>query len=229
MRRRTFLKRALWVPPLFAIGRAKGQALTLTDSAFVGSLNQEAASSPASFSDDFNRADADPMSNPASGGTWDAGPGASGPPKIVSNALASTDGTVRVARVSTPAFSANQACTGIGVSSNGTAVMVRIASDSSCSGYMLYFSNLTTLEFYKVTDSGSISLVKMGASVTVGSMSSPTLKLTATGGATTTIEGFLNGSSIGTRDDSSSPYTSGQPGLYFQAARSINAMEAADL
>lgn len=43
--RRAFLKQALWVPPLFAIGRAKGQALTLADSAFVGSLNQAAASS----------------------------------------------------------------------------------------------------------------------------------------------------------------------------------------
>lgn len=107
--------------------------------------------------------------------------------------------------------------------------MVRIGSDSSAAGYMLYYSNNTTLEFYKVTDSGSVSYTKLGASVTVSTMSTPTLKLTATGGSTTTLEGFLNGVSIGTRDDSSSPYTTGQPGLHFNAARSINAFEGADL
>lgn len=94
---------------------------------------------------------------------------------------------------------------------------------------MLFFSNATTLEFYKVTDSGSVGYTKLGASVTVATMSTPTLKLTATGGSTTTIEGFLNGVSIGTRDDSSSPYTTGQPGLFFNAARSINEFEGVDL
>lgn len=46
MNRRRFLKSgALWVPPLFAIGRARGQVLTLSDGAMVSRTRSVAASS----------------------------------------------------------------------------------------------------------------------------------------------------------------------------------------
>ena len=47
MNRRSFIKHgALWVPPLFAIGRARGAVLTLADPAMVGRSRPAGSSSP---------------------------------------------------------------------------------------------------------------------------------------------------------------------------------------
>lgn len=50
MNRRRFIKRgALWVPPLFAIGRARGQVLTLSDPASTSRTRRVAASAGCSL------------------------------------------------------------------------------------------------------------------------------------------------------------------------------------
>lgn len=77
--------------------------------------------------------------------------------------------------------------------------------------------NTPAWRFHKCTDSGSaITQTLMGAEVT---SPAPTvgdemrLEVTDLGGGTIRLEGFINDVSIGTRDDSSSPFTSGRVGF----------------
>jgi len=61
MNRRSFLKSGLWAPPLFAIGRARGQAITLSDSAMVGRARPASTSSFTYYATEFDSATPDYM------------------------------------------------------------------------------------------------------------------------------------------------------------------------
>lgn len=234
MKRRSFLKQAIWVPTLFAIRRASGQVMTVLDGAFVGSVNQPAeAGTPASFTDNFTRANADPMSDPASGGTWTVGHGAFNAVKISINTCVASAANVSGARVLTPSFSADQRVdVTAGGAINGFGPTVRNASTSDGDCYVLYADTTTVWSFYKVTDSGTIGVARLGATYTHGSAvtAGTVVGLSASGTGTVMLEGFIDGVSIGTRTDSSSPYDSGQPGIYINGlSKSLTLFEADDL
>jgi hypothetical protein len=175
--------------------------------------------STVTFTDTFNRANSDPMSTTSSsGGTWEVGPGAMNNLKIVSNASIWAFAGDCGARVSLPAFGATQTATitkaGADMVRNGP--MVRMATAGNGSGYLLYTSAANTLQFYKITDSGTLNYAQLGGNITLGSnlVAGDTVGLKASGGATTTLEAFVNGVSQGTTTDSSSAFTTGQPGLF---------------
>lgn len=212
---------------LFVTTLSIGQVFTLNDFALLS--NKTAA--VITFTDNFTRSDANPMSDPASGGTWTSGPGATGDCKIVSNELVISSGQCGC-RVLTPTFSANQKAT---ITISGTlnrqskAAAVRIASTSDFDCYFIYLDNLTTLTIYKCTDSGTLGFAALGASFTISSVSvGDTIGISATGTSTTTLEAFLNGVSLGTRIDSSSPFTNGQPGIYHTSG-GITLFEATEI
>jgi hypothetical protein len=168
-------------------------------------------SNGASFTDTFVRADANPMSNPASGGTWNDGPGAGIACKIVSNALLPTAAN-SMCSVATPGYGVNQSSEitlGSTPSLMGPVVRVQSSSDASC--YLAYISASTTVRIYKMTDTGTLSSSQLGANITVSTIvAGDVLKLSVAG---TTLEAFINGVSIGTRTDAT--WSSGQPGVYF--------------
>lgn len=92
---------------------------------------------------------------------------------------------------------------------------ISVGASVRCSGgncYVGYIQNATTLKINK--DTGG-TFATLGADFTITSLvSGDIVKITATGGATTTLEIFVNGSSIGTRTDSSSPFTTGSAGIW---------------
>lgn len=177
----------------------------------------------ATFTDNFTRANANPMSTTASdGNTWTSGEGAFSDCQILLNSLEGTSGTSGC-RVLTPTFANNQSAEmtfAVGGAVTSMGIMVRVQGVGDGSGYLLFADSLTQLTIYKVTDSGSIGATPIGASYTVATMLvGDKIKLEATGTTTTTLKAYLNGVSIGTeRTDSSSPYTGGNPGTYFSAA-----------
>lgn len=200
--------------------------------AVVASVNSSGGGGgSASFTDNFTRANADPMSNPGSGGTWTTGSTYLGTYRILSNKLAGSAGaTSKVARVATPAFSANQRATltlaDIGIFGG---VMVRTQSASNTSGYFAQVRNdNTTIQLHKFDDDGAGgfgTFTKLGADFTVSAMNiGDTIGLGVVG---TTLTVYVNGSSIGTRTDST--YSSGQPGaqMYgdFNQASSFTAVD----
>lgn len=69
---------------------------------------------------------------------------------------------------------------------------------------------LHTFEIYKTT-TGTPSI--MGASFTAALTNGDVVRFQATGGATTTLVVKINGTTVGTRTDSTSPFTSGQFGI----------------
>jgi hypothetical protein len=190
----------------------------------------------ASFTDTFNRADSNPMSDPGVG-TWTQGPGFPAPMKIVSNQAAGTASGENAARVLTPTFNANQKAT-ITFATGGVDAkvwaLVRMQSTSDASGYLIRGEGTTVL-IEKVVDNGSSYVhTTVGSSFTVTALvAGDTLGISASGtGGTVTLEGFINGVSIGTRSDSTTPYISGQPGIYAEdtfGSRIIESFTAVDL
>lgn len=188
--------------------------------------NSTESGASATATDTFNRANSDPMSTTMSDGvsTWTNGPGALGNPAIVSNAM-NAPGTQRGAVVASPTFADDQTATITLTAQVGVGVMLRMQSGLA-SGYLVYLSNSTTIQFYRIADSGSIGLTQLGSNVTISSVTSgDTIGAEITG---TTITALRNGVSVGTRTDAT--YTSGQPGIYMGGSGvTLDAFTASDL
>lgn len=172
----------------------------------------------ATFQDTFARADANPMSTTASdGNSWSINlSGGYDNPQILGNRAAGVAGGLGVAkaRVATPTFAANQRATMTIRSTADIFIGVR-CSASGDDSYEAQLVNSTTVTIYKVSG-GSPSA--MGANFTITAVASgDTIGLEATGTSTTTITLYRNGVSQGTRTDSTSPHTSGQPCMVFIA------------
>jgi hypothetical protein len=178
------------------------------------------------FSDDFNRADETPLSG---GGNWNSGVGPAAAINLNSNAAQGPSGSSGLARVATPAFANNQKSTiTLAATVIEVAPAVRIQGSADCSAYIAYLYNDTTVKIFK-TDS-SFGSVQIGADYTISAVAAGnTLGISASGKSTTTLEVFRNGVSQGTRTDSSSPYTGGQPGLMILSAERVEAFSATDL
>lgn len=97
--------------------------------------------------------------------------------------------------------------TTVGVS-QGIGVWAR-HQNGAVSGYLLACSS-TTCSVYKATAN---SFVKNGADFSVTLTTGNTIKISAAGASTTTINVIVNGISLGTRTDSSSPWAGGAPGI----------------
>jgi len=187
------------------------------------------------FSDDFTRANANPISNPSSsGGTWGTVTYSGVRPfKIVSNQSSGRDnGEQNMVQISSPTFHADQkiSATLVSVSQYG-GIAVRCQSLSDPSGYMVYVNaNAMQVIVTKGNQAGSsTNLVTLEAGEWV---SGDILTLEATGTSSTDLKVYKNGVQYGsTYTDSSSPYTSGQPGLYTYLATAAHSsyVEAEEL
>lgn len=92
---------------------------------------------------------------------------------------------------------------------------VRASTTAADSYSCVADDNAPGYRFYKNSQSGgAVVQTQLGVEVTSPAPANgDTIKLTATGTSTTTLECFVNGGSIGTRTDSTAPYTSGTVGF----------------
>lgn len=170
---------------------------------------------PNTFTDTFNRADADPMTTNASDGIglWTDGPGALNPCKIALNILSSSSlGLDSGARVLFPPFRADQSASMTVGTVGSVGLMVRMHSSTNASGYLCSLDDPTHVSIYRVIDTGFINYVLLGGTATVATINAlDTVTFTINGD---TMNVYVNGVSLGiTRQDGA--FTSGQPGCYF--------------
>lgn len=182
---------------------------------------------PATYTDDFNRTE-NPLSN---GGTWSkcsfSGNGTLQTVATVAEGVAHANADC-IYYVNSPSFAANQKSTITLAINVDVSAGVRISSGGN--GYIAYLSNSETIQIYKLT-AGSFSQLGTDISVTAFVIGD-TLSIGATGTSTTTLTAYRNGSSVGTKTDSSSPITSGQPGIHIfddSATKIIDQLDATDL
>lgn len=170
-----------------------------------------------SATDTANRTDSSPIDSPMSDGvsTWDSGPGGLNNINIVGNVFVGASSTSG-ARVATPSIAADQySQVEREADANGFGAGVRC--DANGNGYLAYMDGAASVTFFKVSGNGTV-FTEITPWVSVTALADgDTLKLTATGTSTTTLELFRNGVSITTRTDSTSPYTSGQPWVYLSS------------
>lgn len=191
----------------------------------------------ATATDSFDRTDVTPISNPMSdgAGTWTSGPGEARDIGIVSNNADGPFSGQGMGRVSSPTFAADQKATITynGVTACGPAVRIASATDADC--YDVYVLNSTTLRIRKITDDGSgegsLSAATQGSNITVTALvAGDTISISATGTGTVTLEAFVNDVSVATRTDATSPYDTGQPGIFLDGNDvTIQAFTATDL
>lgn len=177
-----------------------------------------AASGPVTATDNFNRANQDPMAGAGltmSDGVsvWVNGPGSTLTKMAIDTNVLTSTGSPASVVVSSPSFAANQKSTitfgsGAAVTFCGPTVHAN-TSNGNC--YVALVDDTTHIIIYKLTDSGSIgytslATVVLGAALVVGD----TLGLGING---TTLTVYVNGSAQGTTASDSS-YTTGQPGIY---------------
>lgn len=195
-------------------------------------FQQPAAAGPLTATDTFNRADANPISNPMSDGiySWTSGPGSMNDVQIQSNQAGGTTGNSYGAKVSdaSATFAGDQIST-LTIGSGTVAqmgVLVRIASDTDADGYLCYLSSSTQLQIYRIDDTGTVGLTQLGANIAISAVAAgDTIGLGMVGD---TLTAYRNGVSVATRTDST--YTAGNPGIYFGlASRFINEWTASEL
>jgi hypothetical protein len=141
-------------------------------------------------------------------------------------AIGVTASSENFARFNTPAFAANQLARIVLTSILDSGVVVRM--DANANGYVADRSGTGSITLYKVTNNGG-TFTTMGAVFETTINTGDILTLKATGTSTTTLEIFLNGSSLGTRTDSSTPHTSGQPGIHLYDEGTVDAIYAGDV
>lgn len=186
----------------------------------VSSKIAPSGSTPASASDTFTRADQDPLA-----GNWTTD-GTLNTLKLSGNSVTYHSTTMPCeAHWNAVTFNANQSSqVDTTVTTGGPAV--RCSTDGSKNFYGCY-SDGSSVRIFKVTG-GSVSQVAS----TSGNGGNPcTLKITASGSGTTVLTVYTNGLQALQYSDSSSPFTSGQPGMWFQDFNSGNLdnWSAADL
>lgn len=200
--------RNLWVPKR-GLRDERGFISIPQIGAIAGSRRRTGAA--ASFSDDFTRADANPISNPSSsGGTWGAITSTGIKQiKILSNkARGSLNTEQNLERVSSPTFANDQkAISTIGSITNYGGVAVRIQGSTDPNCYFAYVnSGGGQVLIYRGNPAGSTTQI---ANITSTWSIGDILELRAVG---TTITVYKNSSQLGSYTDST--YSSGQPGLY---------------
>jgi hypothetical protein len=164
-----------------------------------------AGGGPVTASDNFTRANENPLSN---SGMWTNGSTGYGNMRVNSNLACAASVANCVAFVTTPSFAAypNQSSTFV-VSSTGGGMGPVVRMNASGNGYRLSFDNSTT---------GRLARLDAGVATTLGS----TFAITAlTGGITvsleingTTINAYRDGVLVATRTDST--HATGAPGIY---------------
>ncbi len=160
--------------------------------------------SPVTFTDTFDRANEDPLSD---GGAWTNGVTGYGNMRVNTNdATASTSNGLAI--VTTPSYAsyANQSAT-ITLTSSTSNVAVVLRYDTSGNGYVCYLNDPTTIRVYRVTAAAGTQL---GADFTITTVSASDTIGMGISGSTLTV--YRNGASQGTRTDST--WTTGSPGIY---------------
>jgi len=179
----------------------------------------------ASSSDNFNRADENPISD---GGNWTPGPGASDNVQVVTNrARLSTVATEGTARRVSPSFAAAQyaQCTvTTRTDTNDYAgPAVRIASTTDADQYFLRPAYLdTTFNIRRIDDTGTLAGTTLGAAFGTFAVND-VLRLDMVG---TLLIAKQNGTILATRVDAT--YSSGQPGFHIWAEDNVNNAEIDD-
>ncbi len=173
-----------------------------------------------SATDNFTRADADPISNPMSDGssTWTTASARWATMKISGNAATKTTSGLPwgAAKVSSPTFAADQTAT-ITIGANMShSVGVRMQSGSG-SGYKITTYSATRLAIYREDDNGSsitetlLSFDDPGGTFTAGD----TITISISG---TTLTGKYNGSVVAGLTVTDATYATGQPWIAEQTS-----------
>lgn len=163
----------------------------------------------ASASDNFNRANENPLSD---GGNWSTGPGASSDIQLVNNRVRNvTTQTESVARRGSPTFAADQAAEIAVVTRNSTedygGPAVRINSSDADHYFLRPAFTGTTLQIRRVDDTGTLAGTTLGASFGTFALND-VLRLEAIGSL---LIAKQNGTILATRVDTT--YATGQPGI----------------
>lgn len=183
----------------------------------------DAATGGVSYTDNFNRADENPLSG---GGIWTNIGGSYGNMKVLSNAATSaTENGLAMYSTSSHTFSANQ-YSQVKITTNDNAVagpVVRVNGDY----------------FYRASVSYGDAVISRvyganGANWTVGTgqaVAGKVLKLSASGGSTTTLRLYIDGVQIGSdvTDNSAYVLTSGQPGIMTSTTGTLDDWEGGGL
>jgi hypothetical protein len=165
-------------------------------------------------SDNFNRADENPIA-----GNWETLT-ANGLRLLTNQLQATASGAECLSgyRASATAFLANHSSAAAIVSpvnDDNAGVGVRCASTGGGRGYIARFLNGDGRIYLNKMTAGALGATLIAPVVTWSS--GDVLLLSAvTSGANCDLEVFQNGVSRGTYTDSSSPYTSGQPAVYYR-------------
>lgn len=182
--------------------------------------------------DTFNRADSNPMTTSMSDGqsVWVNGDGAMDDIRTTSNA-ADSDTSPGGAKVSSPTFNADQTATiTLTASMVGSGVRVR-AQASDCASYMAYVQSTTEIRVYQITNLGNVGGVNVGGFFsgisTLNAGDTVTIEVTGSGPVDIVVK--VNGSSIGTAQDTTGVLTTGQPGIYLINTATIDAFTADNL
>lgn len=182
----------------------------------IASVNGVVAASPvASVEDTFDRADANPISNPASDGTsqWTSGQGRFNAIEIVSNNCRGT-GTPSGGVINNVSFAARQRVSIVTATTFSGAGLLFRASTSNADAYLLYISGSGGCQFYRSRESGT-ALTAIGASITMSPVISAgdTISVEADGNS---FQLYHNGNAKGTArsDGEASPYSTGSAGVY---------------
>lgn len=177
------------------------------------------------YTDDFNRTDGSLGSN------WTrivAGSEGVGELKVASNTVYEL--TYQVASMSYYSggtFNANQYAE-IDYANNTVPDIngVGVRLNSSGNGYFCAYYNGTAFGIYKL-NAGVRTLLGSGA--TVSYAQGDRIRCQASGTSTTTITAYINDSQVDSQTDSSSPYTSGYPGIVSHGQKPLDNFEAGDL
>lgn len=188
-------------------------------------LKVSTSASIISFADNFEGGAETPIGTP-----WISGPGAYNDMNQTSGGKAEGTGADSAAYVD-PAlylFSENHKATVTLDNPSACAPLVR-GQPSSSASYIAYVANTTTVLVGK--KSAALGFTQIGADVTTSTMTTGdllTLSATTSGG-NCILEVFVNGVSQGSRTDTSSPLTGGQPGMYSNGFTAFLAFSATDI
>lgn len=195
----------------------------------IASVNGVAAAAAvASAEDTFDRADANPISNPASDGTseWTSGQGRFNAIKIASN-LCEAVGTPSAGVINNITFSQKQRASIVLAASGGVGVIFR-ASTTNADCYLLYRASSTSLQFYRSRESGTL-ITAIGSAIAITEVGAgDTIMVEADGNS---FQAYRNGVAVGTArsDPEADPYATGSVGVYLgSAGNQIDSFSATD-
>lgn len=172
------------------------------------------------FSDDFNRANEDPLDN----GNWEI-PLSANRVRLVSNRVSGISGVGNMAIVRTTTLQSwpDQEAE-VEWRSGAVGVLLRIPSISNAGGYLLQIAS-TTLRVYALTDNGvgfSFIFTQIGATAIVGPLvAGDVVKFSAIGSTPVVLTGKLNGVEAFSYSDFTNHSISGVVGVYSQTTGGV--------